>query len=172
MAHITTNRWNPDTCDCTFDLDFDSDLPDDQRVVTLHDPTTPQWKRLWRGTTVLEEHQEAPAPLKICPEHAALTDFRVRYTAVLTENQRKNRVQSRLQTFLGVTPPPADATVEEERTYENHIKAFSWAFDANRRLDVRYSLGTRLSLDTQQKADFQALLDADAEIGAGKVRVL
>lgn len=108
---IQTTRWSPDTCKCVLEYDWDSSVPDNERVHTVA-----------RVIHACEFHQG-----KTKEKH---------FEDVLAENQGKNKMHAKI---LESGSSAVEEVEQEDGTMVKKFKKgkeFKWSFDANRNLEV------------------------------------
>lgn len=109
---IKTNIWRPDTCGCQIIYQWDSDLPDDQRV---HTPIPGG----------IDSNGKPILPI-ICDLHSELsTDHVKHHDIVVSENQMKNVIVNK---FLEQNP---------ELSSDNVLTKFSKDKDDKRSLNIK-----------------------------------
>lgn len=136
---LVTNRWQPDTCDCIIEFEFDADEPEATRTHT--------------GKTIVKD----------CPEHSGLGTPQSFFNAILDENQRKNIVRKDLIdnfTQLQGTDDKGNIILKNGIS----INFYFTGQDDSRVLHISVSGYT---LTTQQKTTIQNI--ADSRFGIGKV---
>lgn len=104
MINIT--RWSPDTCGCVLEYEWDTELPEDQRV-----------------------HTPRP-PVKVCDEHKANPKVEV-HNKVHEENTRKNIVLDEI-----VKAIPSHAKLDDKGNTVPDLDKINWSFDVNRKLKI------------------------------------
>ena len=138
---IKTTRWAPDTCNCEIEYNWDDEVPESERVLTLSNV------------------------IKKCPNHSSLSDSNV-YASVRDENPRKNIA---LERCLSLGPAALfDTTPEGSRVLKNGL-SFNFSFTGtapDRVLTIGF---TGINLTTQQKNLLQSALDT--RFGTGRVLI-
>lgn len=137
--HVT--RWRPDTCGCDIEYEWDDALPLESRTLSYH------------------------ATRKTCAEHAGLSGVAL-YTAIVDNNQRKNRVHGYL---LEDNDLAENFTAEDGQVYLRFKQGigFGWQWtgaDNDRVLEITVF---GISLTIPQRNKIQNWLDNN--FGAGKV---
>jgi hypothetical protein len=139
MVRMVTNRWQPDTCDCIIDFEFDADEPESTRVHT--------------GTVIQKD----------CPEHSGLGTAQAFFNAISNENSRKNEVQNDIMTNISEL---VDVNQDGQYEWKNGI-TFSWYWEGIDNDRIIHIVITGYTLTAQQRTVLQGL--ADGRYGVGKV---
>lgn len=127
MTKIQRYGWGPDTCNCYIFKFLDADLPVDKRV-EWSEEVAPYMANgeLHKGTTRCEIHKE-------------YTDANEHYTAILEENQRKNRAHLHIN--------KCEIPIE-------------WEWDSDRVLHItKYDINT--DTKAKSKKDLQQIIDKE-----------
>lgn len=105
MKHIT--RWSPDTCGCSFEYEWDDELPEAER-----------------------NHTVVSVPNK-CEHHAHHEEKHAHFSTIIDENGRKNKLHADI-----IKNFPHLTKTDEEGNTVLKIDAFKWNFDKDRILHV------------------------------------
>ncbi len=101
-----TTRWSPDTCDCILEYEWDSELPQEERV-----------------------HIPLP-PVKVCDDHKIHPQTET-HDKVQEENTRKNKVLDEIAKAL-----PSHAKIDDKGNSSPDLDKINWSFDVNRKLKI------------------------------------
>lgn len=105
MLKIT--RWSPDTCKCVLEYEWDTDVPEAQRVHSIKNVVS------------------------ACPAHAAhATDKPKHFNVVVEENQRKNRALQKVAETASQFAEIVDGQVTPD------LNKLSWSFDVDRNVII------------------------------------
>lgn len=109
---IKTTRWQPDTCDCDIEYQWDTDVPQDARIHTV--------SKINRA----------------CKAHEKLATKEDHFEKVLDENKRKNIIRKEIldkvpEIGVEVTGPNG----EKFREFKPGVE-FTYSFDEDRNLVV------------------------------------
>lgn len=139
MVRMVTNRWQPDTCDCVIEFEFDADSSVEARVHT--------------GTNIEKD----------CPEHSGLITPENFFNTILDENKRKNIIRSDLiQNISDLSELDNDGALQ----FKNGI-SMNWYWTGENDARVLHITISGYTLTTQQKTTAQTF--ADTKFGVGKV---
>lgn len=126
-----TQFWEPDTCGCKFEEEWDTDDPEAPRVPLA---VTPCPEHAPIAASAFLERARVDGPQ--APGNASAIVAAV-YSTALDENRRKNLVFKRaVESIPELTFKDADGN-EHQR-----VDAFEWAFDENRNLEYVLTRGT------------------------------
>lgn len=136
--HIT--KWEPDTCDCILEYEFDDTIPEDQRTHSVYNV------------------------IRSCTAHQGLGTFQNIFNTVIEENPRKNNT---LKHILDSAPASIyDLDQQNNKLFKKGIELTNqWSGIApNRVLTVTL---TGITLTTNQKNAVQNYINT--KFGTGKV---